>query len=178
MVNGLRTKEYIVPMIVKKSSLYLVGIVLLVVIAGFFFFSNGSVTGNVINGVSAQATNSGDVQVARLSVSGGTYVMSPSTFKVGQKVRLEADIPQMPGCSKSIIISAFNIRKIVSSSDNVIEFTPDKAGTFNIACSMNMYKGTFSVVDGTGKAGNYVEQANTQAGSCGSGGGGCGCGGF
>ena len=165
-------------MIIKKSSLYLLGIVLLIVIAGFFFFSDGKITGNVINSVSAQASGeSGEVQVAKLSVSGGTYVLSPNTFKVGIPVRLQADISQMPGCSKSIVIPAFNVRKIVSSGDNVIEFTPDKAGIFNIACSMNMYKGTFTVTDTSGKASNYVEPVKA-GGSCGSGSGGCCFGGF
>lgn len=162
----------------NKGSFYIFGIILLFIFAWLFFFSGNTVTGNAINVVSAQANiNSDGVQVAKLSVSGGSYVISPNSFKLGNKVRLEADILQMPGCSKSIVISAFGVRKIVSDSDNYIEFTPDKAGTFNIACSMNMYKGTFSVIDSSGKAGNYVEPANTKSASCGANGGGCGCGG-
>ena len=83
----------------------------------------------------------------------------------------------MPGCSKSVVISAFNIRKVLSSDDNVIEFTPDKAGTFNIACSMNMYKGTFTILQSDGTKSNYVEQASAAGRTCGGGSGGCGCGG-
>jgi len=47
------------------------------------------------------------------------------------------------GCSRDIVISSFGVRKAVSPGDNIIEFTPDKTGTINIACSMNMYRGTF-----------------------------------
>ncbi|MEK6893134.1 MAG: cupredoxin domain-containing protein [Nanoarchaeota archaeon] len=134
--------------------------------------AQASATGNV-----AAIQDNGNVQVAKMKVSGGQYLIEPSSFKKGVPVRIEADISQIPGCSKSIVISAFNIRKSLSSSDNIIEFTPDKAGTFNIACSMNMYRGTFTVLDSDGKKANYVEPAST-GGSCGgSGGGGCGCGG-
>lgn len=156
---------------IKKITLYLAGIFILILISGTFFFSP-NLTGNVVYPVSAQT---GDVQTVKLSVSGGNYVLSPSTFKKGVPVRLEADISKMPGCSKSIVISAFNVRKTVSSSDNVIEFVPDKAGTFNIACSMNMYRGTFVILDETGEASNYVEPQNAGSGSCSKGGcGGCG----
>lgn len=159
---------------IQKTKLYLAGIVLLILIGGTFVFSEG-ITGNVISGVSAQGNSGNDVQTAKLSVSGGNYVLSPSTFKKGVTVRLEADISKMPGCSKSIVIPAFGVRDSVSSSDNIIEFVPDKAGTFNIACSMNMYKGTFVVLDESGEKSNYVELQNNAAAGCSMGGcGGCG----
>jgi len=88
----------------------------------------------------------GNAQVVKLWVEGGNYVFSDSEFKKDVLVRIEADISRTPGCSRSIVISSFNIRKTVSSGDNVIEFTPTKTGTFNIACSMNMYRGVFTVV--------------------------------
>jgi plastocyanin domain-containing protein len=83
----------------------------------------------------------------------------------------------MPGCSKSVVISAFNVKKNLNANDNIIEFTPDKAGTFNIVCSMNMYKGTFTVLQADGAQSNYVEKTSTAGATCGAGGGGCGCGG-
>ena len=95
----------------------------------------------------------------------------------GVPVRIEADMSQMPGCSKSIVISAFKVRKSLTANDNIIEFTPDKAGTFNIACSMNMYKGKFTVLQSDGVKSDYAEQASTTGHTCGASGGGCGCGG-
>ena len=85
-----------------------------------------------------QEFNNSDVQLVKLRVEGGNYIMEPSTLKVGVPVRVEADINKMPGCSKSVVISAFNIRKNLYDGDNFIEFVPDKAGKFNILCSMNM----------------------------------------
>lgn len=154
---------------IKKNMLYILGILILVIVAGFMFLNSGGVLSSADGG-------SQEVQVVKLSVQNGNYVLEPNQLKQGTKVRLEADMTKMPGCSKSIVIPAFGVSKTLTTTSNYVEFTPDKAGTFNIACSMNMYRGTFTVLGSDGTKSNYVEQktANTQ-GSCGiSGGGGCG----
>jgi len=155
-----------------KNKTALVGIGIMIAIASVFLFTNSgssAITGNAI-------TNQ-DVQIVKLSVEGGNYILSPSTIKKDIPVRIEADMSKMPGCSKSIVISAFGIRKSLNQGDNIIEFTPDKAGTFNIACSMNMYRGVFTVLENDGSKSAYVDQQPSQGGSCGGGSGGCGCGG-
>ena len=134
------------------------------------------------------STTSGNIQEVKLSVSGSTYILSPSVLKKGVPVKLIADMNNMPGCSKSVVIRDFGVSKYVKSGDNIIEFTPDKTGTFKIACSMNMYIGSFTVTgDGLAPTGaEAVQVANAQktitksaGGGCtmGAGGGGCGCGG-
>jgi plastocyanin domain-containing protein len=158
----------------KKNILFGIMIIVLVVIMGFFLLSKNTTTQTENNlGTKAQT------QIVKLSVENGRYIMNPSTVKKGDLVRIEADIAKMPGCSKSVVISAFNVRKTVNQNDNIIEFTPDKAGTFNIACSMNMYKGTFTVLESDGTKPAYVEQTSQSqtGGSCGMGanGGSCGC---
>ena len=130
-------------------------IVLSVVIIFKFYgaaaiYSSGD---NPSAGSSVSGSGSGNAQIVKMYVENGKYVLEPSSFKISVPVRIEADVSKMPGCSKSIVISAFNIRKTLNASDNVIEFTPDKAGTFNIVCSMNMYKGTFSVTESAGGEG-------------------------
>jgi len=154
----------------NKWTIFMV-IVLVVGFGGFMLAGSENTTSN-------NNTNSnGEFQIVKLSVENGKYVMNPSELKVGVPVRLEADMSKMPGCSRSIVIASFNVRKTFTSTSNIIEFTPNKAGTFNIACSMNMYKGTFTVLGNDGSKSNYVEQAPTGGGSCGASGGGCGCGG-
>lgn len=123
---------------------------------------------------SAVSTLSKNTQIVKLSVSGGNYVLVPSTLKKDVPVRLEADLSKMQGCSRAVVISAFNVNKYLTAEDSVIEFTPDKAGTFNIACSMNMYRGTFTVLESDGVKSSYVQPSSGSASSCGSG---CGCGG-
>jgi plastocyanin domain-containing protein len=166
----------------KKNNFTLIGIAVIILIAAIFMITgsgNTQLTGNSIIG-----NNKNNVQIVKLSVQGSQYVLTPSQVKAGVPVRIEGDIANMPGCSKSVVISYFNIRKTLTTQDNTIEFTPDKAGTFNIACSMNMYRGTFTVLESDGSKSNYVQQSNTpsNSGSTGCGmtqttgkTGGCGC---
>ncbi len=159
-----------------KNNLFYAGmIILLLVGAGFFLVSTGQaresgITGEVIG-------SSGDVQVVKMSVVGSGYVFEPSTVKAGVPVRIEADMSRMPGCSRSVVISEFGVRKTFTSSDNILEFTPTKAGKFYVACSMNMYKGTLEVLESDGAKSTYVQSVPSGGSTCGMGGGGCGCGG-
>src|SRR3989344_4496749 len=156
-----------------SNKITLIGIFILVaLIAGFVFAKSGSsVTENVLTG-------NQETQVVKLSVENGNYVITPSQLKKDVPVRIEADVSTMPGCSKAVVISAFNARKNLKDGDNALEFTPNKAGTFNIACAMNMYQGTFTVLESDGSKPSYVEQKLAAGSSCGmNNGGGCGCGG-
>lgn len=160
----------------KNIWIFTIAVIILIVFGAFLI--KGSDTSGVKSVSGKTVASTGDVQVVKLSVVNGDYVLNPSQLKKGVTVRLEADLSKMPGCSKSIVIPAFNVRKSFSSGSNTVEFTPDKAGTFNIMCSMNMYRGTFTVLDDNGAKSDYVEQAPAASeGSCGTSGGGCGCGG-
>jgi plastocyanin domain-containing protein len=154
----------------QNNLLYALAIMLIIVAGGFVVYSqnNNPIVSNSVNE---------DAQIVKLHVENGNYVLEPNTLKKGIPVRIEADMSRMPGCSKSVVISAFNVRKTVSEGNNLIEFTADKAGTFNIACSMNMYQGTFTVLESDGTKPSYVEnKADSTTHTCGTGSG-CGCGG-
>ncbi len=170
MVDGLWAKELVIPMIIKKNTLYTLGTILIIImgIAFLSLSSSNPITGSVVY--------DGEAQIVKLSVVNGQYVFEPTSVKKGIPVRLEADISSMPGCSKSVISSELGIRKTFSSNDNSLEFNPSKAGTFYFACSMNMYKGTLTVLESDGSKSNYVQTPSSSGASCGSSGGGCGCG--
>lgn len=173
MTNLNKSTENKIGWIVASASILLL-IVILFAVSGDAS-SNQSLSGNVV--VDSDSNSAENAQVVNMYVQNDKYILEPSTFKVGIPVRIEADMSKMPGCSKSLSISAFNIRKTLTSKDNIIEFTPTKAGTFNIACSMNMYVGTFTVLEADGTKSNYAEAA-PKAGTCGGASGGCGgCGG-
>jgi len=152
--------------------------------------TNAANTNSNTNTAVNNANTASGVQAATLKVARGNYVLTPSVFKKGVPIRITADIANMPGCSKSFTIPDFNIRKSLSTSDNIIEFTPDKSGTFRMACTMNMYTGSLTITDDgnapTGIAAQQQAQAASnvasKSGGSGSGcsmgsGGGCGCGG-
>ncbi len=121
------------------------------------------------------------VQEVTLFVQGGNYMPNPIRVKKGMPVRLVSDLGAMPGCSKSIVMPDFGVRKVLRQGDNIIEFTPDKSGTFDFSCSMGMYRGKIVVEEADGSVAQYSGAPTAQqAGgtpSCGAGGGGCGCGG-
>lgn len=126
---------------VKKSLLWF-SLLILVISGAAYAMLNNSGSKNGVDG-----TVNSDVQTVKMKVSGANYILEPSTVKKGTLVRIEADMSKMPGCSKSVVIQAFGVRKVLGSNSNTIEFTPTKSGTFTIACSMNMYRGTFTVTD-------------------------------
>ncbi len=140
--------------------------------------SNSTVNNNaaaISSGTLATVTNG--VQTVQLSVKGTNYYPNPIRVKIGIPVQLVADINNMPGCSKSIVIPEFGVRKSVSTSDNIIEFTPNKSGTFQFSCSMGMYHGQIIVENADGSVAAYTGSAPISSGTCGGPSGGCGCGG-
>jgi plastocyanin domain-containing protein len=158
-----------------KSLHYIVGIIAIIAIFAFFLSeSSGQALSTPISDqISTKQVNDQNAQIVKMHVEGSTYVFEPSTVKKGTPVKIEADISRMPGCSKGIVSAELGIRKTFSSSDNTFVFTPSKAGTFYIACSMNMYKGTLTVLESDGSKASYVELP--KAGGISSGGcGGCG----
>ena len=117
------------------------------------------------------------VQDVKLSFKNYEYVLEPDTFQEGVPVRMTVDLNTVTGCMRSIVISAFGVRKTVSAGDNIIEFTPNKAGTFNIACIMNMGRGRFTVLKSDGTASDFIEETAAPDGDiCDANGGSCGCG--
>ena len=140
--------------------------------------ASGYAAGQQAGGQAAEVKNG--VQEVQFYVQGANYYPNPIRVKKGIPVRLVADMGRIPGCSRSIVIPEFGIRKVVREGDNVIEFTPDKSGTFSFSCSMGMYRGTIVVEEADGTVAQYAGAAPSPAatGGCKMGsGGGCGCGG-
>ena len=170
-----------------------------VLVAGFaMFLAFGGLVAPVNAAVQQQAQANGDsyssggsaggqlaavangFQEVTLTVQGGEYYPNPIRVKKGIPVKLVADLSSVRGCASSIVIPEFGVRKVVRQGDNVIEFTPDKSGTFQFSCSMGMYRGKIVVEDADGTVAAFsgsVPAPSASGGSCGAGGGGCGCGG-
>lgn len=133
---------------ISRKTIFSVAAVLVVILIGSFFIfgrgltgNNAPLTGKVI------ATGDSGIQSAKLYMRNYEYQVEPSVLKKGIPVIMTADVNSLLGCAKNVVIRDFGIRKSVSKLDNIITFTPDKIGTINIACSMNMYRGTFTVIE-------------------------------
>ena len=88
-----------------------------------------------------------ELQNVRLTVGDDGYVVTPSRVIKGVPVKMEVDLQTVKGCGRTVVISAFRVKKTVTKDDATIEFTPDKSGTIEIACGMNMVKGSLIVID-------------------------------
>lgn len=95
--------------------------------------------------IPVEAKMEGDVQTVTLSW--GRYNYYPQTIiaKEGIPLRITGDMNRLQGCFRSFMIPGFNVRKLFTYQDNVLEFTPDKKGTFAFACTMNMGTGKLIV---------------------------------
>ena len=130
----------------------LAGIIIVVLL---LFFVKGifqresppSATGNVIGEKSVTAEVKDGVQEVTLSWGKLNYSPEEVVVKKGIPLRITADLKRLKGCFRSFTIPAFRFTKVFTEGDNVIEFTPDKVGTFPFSCTMGMGRGKIVVVE-------------------------------
>lgn len=123
----------------KNTTLFaLVGVVLLLVIAGFVLASNkGSANGNaIISNENAQQITIGEQNL--------NYYPSTINVKANQPVEITLD-NSVKGCLRSFNIKDLKVSKYAKTPEDKITFVPTKKGTFAFACSMGMGYGTIIV---------------------------------
>lgn len=124
---------------IKKSTLYLLGIFLLLVVASYALTK-----GNDIPSDSPIQEDSKDVQKIVLSIQNYNYYPNTVIVKAGMPVRIYLD-STVAGCYRSFTIKDFGIAKNLPTPKDYVEFTPTKIGTYKFACSMGMGTGTLIV---------------------------------
>ncbi|KKU14553.1 MAG: Heavy metal transport/detoxification protein [Microgenomates group bacterium GW2011_GWC2_45_8] len=131
----------------------------------------------------AKAAVSGVQEIAMTQGPGG-YSPNKFTIQAGVPVRWTITSTDVNTCAASLVSQQIGVRTNLKLGKNVIEFTPKSAGAIRFSCSMGMFTGSFTVVDGKVGAGAAVvttpnqAEAKPAAAGCGGGGGGCGgCGG-
>lgn len=82
-----------------------------------------------------------------IKVNGG-YNPSTIVLQKGKKTTLTFVRTDPSSCLEEVVISDFKIKKFLPLHESVtIELKPDKSGTFNFSCGMNMYHGKLIVND-------------------------------
>lgn len=123
---------------VKKSTLYLLGIISLIAFVGFFMLKeNNTASGSTTNG-------KGEVQKIVLGMKNYNYYPNTIKVKVGRPVSISLD-SSVTGCFRSFTIKELGVLKYVKTPQETIDFTPTKKGTFRFACGMGMGTGTLIV---------------------------------
>lgn len=126
-------------MIIKKTTLYLALILILIVAAGFFLVGKDNSIGNTTGN-----TGSGEIQKVVIGMKNLNYYPNTITVKANQQVRISLD-STVTGCLRSFTIRDFGIAKYLRTPNDYVEFTPTKKGTFRFSCSMGMGTGTLIV---------------------------------
>ncbi|WP_164008249.1 cupredoxin domain-containing protein [Pyxidicoccus trucidator] len=87
----------------------------------------------------------GAAQEVTITVQGG-YQPSEVTLKQGVPARLRFVRKDSGGCGDELLIPDFGVKRpLPGLSETVVDFVPDKAGTFPFSCGMQMMKGTLVV---------------------------------
>ena len=123
--------------------LYILGIIIIVIFAGFFILRNGENSNKEIVGNVAVA-NEGEIQKVVIGMKNYNYYPNTIKVKVNQPVSMSLD-KTVSGCLRDFTIREFGIRKYLKTPEDTVEFTPNKKGTYTFACSMGMGIGTLIV---------------------------------
>jgi plastocyanin len=85
-------------------------------------------------------------QIVNSVLASGRY--PDITVQAGTSVRWVIDAPQgsVNGCNNRMYIQEYGIEHQFETGENIIEFVPDKTGTFRYSCWMGMISGTITVV--------------------------------
>lgn len=121
------------------KSLITVGVICAATVALIFIPSSST------NGKIDYSVMDGDVQVVESTLSSGEYPAICVTVGVPVKWIIHAPEGSVNGCNYKIISSSFGIEYSFHTGENVIEFIPEKTGTFDYSCWMGMIKSSIIV---------------------------------
>lgn len=103
------------------------------------------------------------VQVVNSTLSIGRY---PNiTVQAGIPVKWVINAPEgsINGCNYKMLLKDFGIEYSFHEGENIIEFTPEKAGTYDYTCWMGMIHGNIFVTDGDSQAADSDGQTQDTA---------------
>lgn len=95
----------------------------------------------------ARAVGAGTgVQEVTVRVDGG-YSPAGIEVEAGRPVRLAFERADTSGCSEEVVLPDFGVRRFLpTGARTTVEFTPEKAGTYEFTCGMGMLRGRLVVV--------------------------------
>lgn len=89
----------------------------------------------------------GDKQIVISTLDSGSYPNISVTKNIPVEWIIVADDGSINGCNYKIFIPEYGIEYVFHTGENVIEFVPDKSGSFNYSCWMGMIHGNIKVTD-------------------------------
>jgi plastocyanin domain-containing protein len=126
-----------------KNKWIMVVAIILIIGFGIFLISGSKITNSTGNVDSGSNSDSGNIQKITIGIANHNYSPQTIKVKVNEPVRIYLD-DSVTGCYRAFTIRDLGVSKFIQSGDYV-EFTPNKKGTFQFACSMGMGTGTLIV---------------------------------
>ncbi|HLC74086.1 MAG TPA: cupredoxin domain-containing protein [Candidatus Nanoarchaeia archaeon] len=123
---------------IKKSTLHLLAVILIVVIGGYFLVNNFE------NSSAEKVVVTEDIQEVVIGMKDYNYYPNTVEVELGKTVRISLD-SSVGGCFRDFTIRDFGVRKYLKTPSDYVEFTPTKPGTYTFACSMGMGTGKLIV---------------------------------
>jgi plastocyanin domain-containing protein len=103
----------------------------------YFFFAGRS--------AAAAEVGAGGTQEIGIRVAGG-YDPAHVRVKRGVPVRLVFDRRESSGCSEEVVFPDLGIRRFLPAHEKtVVEFTPERPGSYEFTCGMSMLRGRITV---------------------------------
>jgi len=125
----------------KKTTKW-AGLILLVLVLGGMFLLRSNDNQEIQ--ISTANVVYGETQKVVLSMKDLNYYPNEIRVKAGQPVSISLD-ETVTGCLRSFTIKELGVSKYVRTSQETIDFTPTKKGTFRFACVMGMGYGKIIV---------------------------------
>ena len=97
--------------------------------------------------IGSTAMTDGDIQLVRSEIDYGSY--EPITVKAGTPVQWTIHVPEgrLNGCNGEILVPEYGLDVKLSEGDNIVEFTPEAAGTVPYSCWMGMIRSSIEVTE-------------------------------
>ncbi|MCX9085529.1 MAG: copper ion binding protein [Candidatus Methanoperedens sp.] len=86
-----------------------------------------------------------EFQEIKMEVNRAGYVPNKFDLKKGVPVKWIITGKEVTGCSNAIIVPSLGLEFKIKKGEQIIEFTPTKAGTIRWSCWMGMIQGSFNV---------------------------------
>lgn len=123
---------------IRKNTIYLAVILLIVIVGGYFVMSRGS------EQVIPTGNNGGEAQKVVIGMKDFNYYPQEIRVKAGQPVEISLD-SSVVGCFRDFTIRDFGIHENLKTPQDKVTFTPTKTGRYTFACSMGMGTGILIV---------------------------------
>ena len=127
---------------IKKSTLYIFAIIIIVLAVGLFMVKSGDSLNK--EAIQDNLGNNGEIQKVVIGMNNYNYYPNIVKVKAGIPVSITLD-KSVYGCFRDFTIREFGIHQYLKTPEDALEFTPTKKGSYTFACSMGMGTGTLIV---------------------------------